>query len=51
MTWQQLLILVVLAVAVAYLVLRFIRRKRPQDDCSDCPAARLLQDRRKGTTR
>ncbi len=45
--WQQIMVFAAVCLAVVYLVVYYIRRKRRKASCADCLTLRVLQDRQK----
>jgi len=45
--WQHVLVVVAVGLAVTYLVIRYVRRRRRQAGCAACPATRNLGKRQR----
>lgn len=47
MLLQQIAIIIVVGLAVAYIVYHFVRRKRRKTPCANCPALHAMKERPK----
>ncbi|MFH1373487.1 MAG: hypothetical protein ABII79_06825 [bacterium] len=45
--WQQVLVGVAVGLAVTYLIIRYVRRRRRQAGCASCPVMRDLDERQR----
>ena len=45
--WQQIIVFAVVCLAVVYMVVYYICRKRRRASCADCPTLKMLQDQQK----
>jgi len=45
--WQQIIVFAAVFLAVVYLVVHYVRRKRRKAGCANCPTLKVLQDRQK----
>jgi len=49
--WQQVLVLASVCLAVVYLVVHYVRRKRRKTGCDNCPTLKVLQSQPKIKTK
>lgn len=45
--WQQIMVFAAVCLAVVYLVVYYVRRKRRKAGCANCPTLKVLQDQQK----
>jgi len=49
--WENIMVLVAVCLAITYLALRSVRRKRRRSGCANCPTLKVLQDQRQAKTK